>query len=276
MKKNRIINSVSLFAIFIGIIFVIYLPKEAKSVPASGNPTVFVHGFKGTHNSFGRLLDRFEYKYNWGNKALVYRVNEAGRLQVYNLNKGKKEPVFVQVVFDDARASMTDTSRWLASVLAHMKSVYEIDTVNLVGHSMGGLVSLKYIVERADRTHFPEVEKLITIGSPFDGVYNKLYFNRNWGKALVDLQPGSRALDRLRKRKESVPDALQVLSIGSTGDAVAVPESVQTLKRIINKDQLTEIMIADRTLGHSEMHEDMRVDKLIHDFLAEPLAEVRH
>lgn len=252
----------------ISVISVTFVPKEAKSSGQhTENPTVFVHGYKGTHNSFGHMLDRFENKYNWGNKALVYHVSPHGTLNAYNLNKGKTEPTYVQVIFENNRADFADTTRWLAKVLAHMKREYQVDSVNLVGHSMGGLVSLKFIEEYLGQTKYPTVDKLITIGSPFDGIYNDNYFRINRDPATIDLKPKSGALQIMRVKKHAIPDDLKVLSIGSTGDFVAVPESVKAIRNIIEKDQLTEVMIQNEKLGHSELHESVRVDKLIHSFL---------
>ncbi|MBP1948510.1 alpha/beta fold hydrolase [Virgibacillus litoralis] len=267
MNKKHIISVVSLFAILISIILVIYIPKETKSEQNIGNPTVFVHGYKGTFNSFGNMLNRFEYRYGWGNKVLVYRVSPQGRINVANLSKGKTEPAFVQVIFENSRASFMDTSSWLSSVLSHMKETYQIGTVNLVGHSMGGLVALKFIEEYQDQKLYPRVAKLVTVGSPFDGVYSKQYFQVHRDAAAADLKPDSVALQTIRKKKHTIPGGLNVLNIGSTGDLVAMPESVQSLRSIVRKDQLQVKMIEDDMLGHSEMHEDTRVDKLIHSFL---------
>ncbi|WP_246202666.1 alpha/beta hydrolase [Virgibacillus doumboii] len=267
MKKRQIMGAVFLFAVLTSIMLIIYVPKEIHSEHYKGSPAVFVHGYKGTYNSFGNLLNRFENKYNWGNKALVYRVSPEGKVNVYNLNKGKQEPSFVQVIFENNRASFADTAEWLSLVMAHMKDTYQINTVNLVGHSMGGLVSLKFIEDYQDPERYPRVTKFIAIGSPFDGIYNEQYFTIHRDAGATDLKPDSLALQLLRMNKEMIPEDLEVLSIGSTSDLVAVPESVQSLRHIIGEDQLQEIMIEDKTLGHSELHENAQVDKLIHSFL---------
>ncbi len=255
--------------IFIMVFLVTDVPKAAKSENKIETPTVFVHGYKGTVNSFGNMLNRFENMYGWGNKAIVYDVSRTGHMTVYNLGKGKRESAFVQVIFEDNRASIEDTSEWLAKVLAHMKRVYRIDTVNLVGHSMGGLVSVNTIQTYQDPSKYPRVEKLITIGSPFDGIYSKEYFQINRDPATVDLKPGAGALKLMRLNKAAVPDNLQVLSIGSTGDMVAMPESVLAIRKIISQDQLTVKMITEKALGHSALHENEKVDRMVYSFLTD-------
>lgn len=265
LKKKYLICITTLLIIIVSITVITYQPEQAESQQTHSPPTVFVHGYKGTYNSFGGMLDRFEQN-GWGNKALIYRVSANGDIRVYNMNKGKAEPVFIQVIFDNNHASFKDGAGWLAKVLRHVKQHYQIDQVNIVGHSMGALISVKYIEEYQDDSKYPITKKLITIGGPFDGVYSNAYFKINRDAAATDLKPNSAAL-RLLRSKQTIPENLQVLSIGSTGDLIAKPKSVRALRMIIPKDQLQTVMIENKALGHSELHENMRVDHLIHSFL---------
>ncbi|WP_430788787.1 alpha/beta hydrolase [Virgibacillus flavescens] len=266
MKKKYIIRITNLLIIIAGIAVITYMPEKAKSQGETVPITVFVHGYKGTHNSFGSMLDRFESN-KWGEKALVYRVSREGDVRVYNLNKGKTKPVYIQVIFEDNRASFKDGARWLSNVLSHMKQYYQINNVNLVGHSMGGLISVKYIEEYGDASRYPVTDNLVTIGSPFDGIHNKTYFKYNRDEAATDLKPNSAALQLLRSTKEMIPSGLNVLNIGSTGDPIAVPESVRALRMIIPAEQLETVIIENDELGHSQLHESQYVDQLIHSFL---------
>lgn len=262
-KKNRI-KFILLLLIFLGMATMIYTPSKVKSEYYQGEPTVFVHGYKGTANSFDYLLDRFENDYGWGNKGLVYYVTSQGHIIDFNLNKWRQAPVFVQIILENNRASFADSTEWISQVLLHMKDNYNIDSVNLVGHSMGGILSLKYTMDFAGHG-YPSVNKLITIGSPFGGIYSESYFQIHKDDAATDLKPGSLALDLLKE--STFPAETKVLSIGSTGDAVALPESVQTLRTIIPSEHLQEIMIDNEDLGHSALHENAEVDKLINSFL---------
>ncbi|MBY7142246.1 alpha/beta fold hydrolase [Virgibacillus sp. NKC19-3] len=264
MNKKIIISLTSSLIMIVGVITILYTPSKAKSEHYSGDPTVFVHGYKGTSNSFGFMLDRFENSYQWGNKALVYYVSSQGRVEEYNLNKGKQEPAFVQVVFENNRASIDDTTYWLSSALHHMKESYSIDSINLVGHSMGGITGLQYLQDYAGG-EYPNVTKLVTIGSPFNGIYSHEYFQIHQDAGAIDLKPDSLALQLLHDK--TIPENTNVLSVGSTGDTVAMPESVQAIQSIVPSHQLEEIMIENKRLGHSALHESKQVDKIIHSFL---------
>lgn len=265
MKKQHIITITSSCIILLGVITILYLPNKTSSkFYTEQPPTVFVHGYKGTINSFGNMLNRFENDYHWGNKALIYYVSAKGKIHVDNLDNNKEDPTFVQVIFENNRASIEDSAKGLAAVLEDMRNTYYLDKINLVGHSMGGLVSVKYLQSYQGDVH-PSVAKLITIGSPFGGIYPEEYFQIHRDAAATDLKPDSAALQIIHENK--FPENIDVLSIGSTGDAIAMPESVQSLRTIVPSNQLQEIILENDELGHSGLHESKVVDQLIHSFL---------
>ncbi|WP_100012179.1 alpha/beta fold hydrolase [Lentibacillus sediminis] len=264
MKRKYILVITSFSVVLLGFAVVFNVPSQTRSEIYQGAPTVFVHGYKGTENSFGSMLERFEEDYHWGNKGLVYYISEEGKIRDYNLSKGREVPTFVQVIFEDNRASFAETADWLAKAVSHMKKHYFMDAINLVGHSMGGIVALKYVQDYQGRA-YPEVNKLIAIGSPFAGIFSPEYFHIHHDPAAKDLKPNSVALQIIHEN--SVPKQLEVFNIGSTGDTVAVPESVLALESIVPEDQLEQEIIQDRALGHSMLHESRKVDQLIYSFL---------
>ena len=268
-KQHIIITITGLFFLIGGCLLFFRFFDPLNSKHFSGTPTVFVHGYKGTYNSFAKMLKRFEEDYEWGEKVLIYRVSKKGKIHVTQSGPMDANPAYIQVVFEDNRANFEDTAKWLSHVLAHMKRNYEVNKVNLVGHSMGGVVALKYLEDYQDDVKYPQNNKLITLGSPFDGIYSKEYFRLHYDAAATDLIPDSAALNMLRSNKQAFPGHIKVLSIGSTGDLIAVPESVKTIQDIVLKEKLEEVIIDNEKLGHSALHENKQIDELIHDFLYE-------
>ncbi|SHH12737.1 MULTISPECIES: alpha/beta fold hydrolase [Virgibacillus] len=264
MNKKQILSLASFGLVIIGFIVLIGMPNRAISDFNKSRPTLFVHGYKGTENSFGFMLQRFEHEYKWGNKALIYYVTKQGEVKKYQPRLGEEKPLYVQVIFENNRASFEMTSSWLANVLKDMQQTYGVDDVNIVGHSMGGIVSLEYMKQFQGKS-YPSVHRFVAVGSPFDGIYSEEYFRIHHDPAATDLRPNSKALQHLRER--SFPNHTKVLSISSTGDIVAVPESVRAIRKMVPNQQLTEIVIDDNVLGHSDLHESRRVDRYIYEFL---------
>src|SRR5690625_3036731 len=134
VKKIGIKKLLAFCIIIIGAFFLLGAPFKAEQ--EISEPTVFVHGYKGTFFSLGFMLERFENIYENGNIVRVFYVGENGEIQEYHLNNNSSGAQFVHVIFENSRADFEDTTGWLAEVLVSMKASYGADSVNLVGHSM--------------------------------------------------------------------------------------------------------------------------------------------
>src|SRR5699024_3567781 len=127
--------------------------------------------------------------------------------------------------------------------------------------SMGGIVSMKFIEEKLNQSDdYPIVQKYIAIGSPFDGIYQEGYFDVHQDAGAIDLMPNSQALESLYAKGDTFPEHIEAMSIASTGDMIAAPKSVSTIENIIPDSQLEKVLIEDKDLGHSDLHESEKVD----------------
>src|SRR5690625_7363321 len=82
MGKQHTIITVSVLILLMGSFLIIpRLFGMVTSKQLSGMPTVFVHGYKGTFNSFANMLKRFEDQ-DWGKKVLVYHISKKGKISV--------------------------------------------------------------------------------------------------------------------------------------------------------------------------------------------------
>jgi uncharacterized alpha/beta hydrolase family protein len=269
LKKNYFV-----FLMVAGLIYCsYYLLYRVDSVKSQSNQnfasaTVFIHGYKGTHLSFQSMLNRFQNEYHWGKKVLICNVTNDGRLLLSEqASFNKKDHIFIQVVFEDNRASFEDTAFWLSKVMSTLKSKYGMEEVNLVGHSMGGIISTKFLEDYGGKPEYPKVTKLITIGSPFLGLNNPSYLATNWGAAKYDLMPKSSALQELIRKRGYFPEETRAYAIAGTGDQLVTVNSALSLKKIVPKSHYKEAIIEDNQINHSGLHESLKVDKLISRFL---------
>ncbi|WP_409250908.1 alpha/beta fold hydrolase [Bacillus sp. SCS-153A] len=241
--------------------------KESSSSAQTDIPTVFVHGYKGTYNSFKTMIYRFE-KNNWGKRELVVYVSAAGDVTWKgSLLTDSALPPLVQVIFEKNKASIAETSTWLQRVMTGLKDKYGVEQVNLVGHSMGGLVSTHYLESLNGSDEQPETVKFAVIGSPFDGIAHESYHQVNTGEAVIDLKPESEALNSLVKNKNQFPAHIEVLAIAGAGDQVVDVDSAFAIQHIVPAENLQKQLIEDKTIDHSGLHETEKVDKLLKKFL---------
>ncbi|MGE8204897.1 alpha/beta hydrolase [Heyndrickxia sp. NPDC080065] len=238
-------------------------------------PTIFVHGYKGNLHSFNNMLNRFENDYYWGRKTMICRVSRNGQILVPGGIPANQKHPFVQVIFENNRARIQDTTNQLKEVMKILKNKYHINNMYAVGHSMGGLVLTNYLEQTYSQKNYPEVKKLITIGSPFKGIEKKSYFTnpRNTGPALKDFKPNSTALKTLFDRKKEFNPNISVLAIAGVtlnpkvGDGVVSQSSALAIKEIVPSKQFQERIVKDKNTTHSGLHEHQTVDRYIGEFL---------
>jgi uncharacterized alpha/beta hydrolase family protein len=274
VKKNR--KRLVFSSLLIISFFTLYLLPRTDNVESSEKtlskeekiPTVFVHGFKGTYNSFKTMMDRFENQHGWGQKTLTLFVSEKGIITYSgNLPKNPSSPPLIQVVFESNRASIPDTTQWLENVMKFLYDFYGVRDINIVGHSMGGLVSTLYLQNSENIVEVPKPHKFITIGSPFLGVTKQSYRQINTGAAVRDLMPNSKVLNNLYKNRGTLPKDIKVFAIASTGDQVVSVKSATAIQRLFPRENYQQEIIYDPHASHSGLHESVLVDHLIGEFL---------
>ncbi|WP_179885017.1 alpha/beta hydrolase [Bacillus sp. AFS015802] len=262
--------------LFIVAFFTLYTIFRTTNVQSSEKPltteekypTVFVHGYKGTYNSFRTMLDRFENRHGWGQKTLEISVASSGSVTYKGaLPKNPTSPPLVQVIFEDNRASLDKQAIWLENAMKLLHHQYDVPSVNIVAHSMGGLAATKYLENTSESSFVPETHKFITIATPFQGVTKESYDQINTGAAVIDLKPESHALEELYINRHLIPSEMKVLSIAGSGDDVVNVLSATGSQSLFEKNPFQTKVVYDPSISHSGLHETIKVDRLVGDFL---------
>ncbi len=133
-----------------------------------------------------------DYPYNLGNKLLDAGYQKNVNLFAFNypnqdavVHSAKKFKKYIENLIDDVRTSGTDEKKacFYASRNDYNNNNYKI---NIVGHSMGGLVARYYIENLGHDGH---VDKLITICTP------------HWGSGYADISCGTGEIAELGMHK---------------------------------------------------------------------------
>lgn len=206
--------------------------REHVTLPSSGTaeqprPVLVIHGYLATRGSL-HLLER--------------QLTERG-LVVMTYSLG---PVHL----GDIRDSAGLIARKVESIVAQT----EVTHVDIVGHSMGGLVGLDYLKRLGGRHR---VRRLIMLGTPTHGTWSALLglVTAPLGLASLQLLPGSPFLRELADRP--LPAGAEVISIGAIRDWLA-PLSSTVL------DGIRHIALPT---GHSGLLVDDEVAKVVADLL---------
>jgi pimeloyl-ACP methyl ester carboxylesterase len=206
-----------------------HLAPDAPRVP--GAPVLLIHGYLATRGSL-HLLERH----------LVARGHVVMSFQL--------GPVF-------HLGDIRDTAGLIARKVESIVAQTGVTRVDIVGHSMGGLVGLFYLKRLGGRHR---VRRLVLLGTPAHGTWSALLglFTAPLGRASLQLLPGSPFLRELAEAP--LPAGAEVISIGAERDWLA-PVASTALEGV------RQIAIST---GHSGLLVEEQVADLVAELLQKP------
>ncbi|MBC1806072.1 alpha/beta hydrolase [Listeria cossartiae subsp. cayugensis] len=248
--------------------------KTVNPVSEIAIPTLFVHGYSGTANSFGGMINRLADEGDV-TKSLVMTVAADGTVSTEgNYDKFSNNPT-IQVIFEDNKSSMDNQAQWIQNVMKELKNNYHIEKVYAVGHSMGGVSLTSYIEKVGSDNAYPILEKLVLIGSPLNGLV--IGDDGVTAYDLTDKGPkqSSDRYSEFMKNKQKIPTHLRVLNIaGDTLDGTKSDGSVSVASALSGKfifegqaESYQEKTFTGKNAAHSKLHENTDVDAEVADFL---------
>ena len=256
----------------------ISLSSSDSTDPMTANqsnvPTLFIHGYGGTEGSFSGMLSRFEAS-SFGKKILTVTVQPDGSISETGDWQEQTNNPLIQVLFADNKNNEWNQADWIKAVLVHLNKNYQIEKVNLVGHSMGGVSSFRYLVTYGDDDTLPQVNNFIAIGAPFNDFVTG---NEEQSLDALDLNGPMVISERYSDFSAGIqqfPKATKMLNIvgdvqdGSDGDGTVPLRSALAINYLMLTNGIeyrTEI-IAGSQAQHSQLHENIAVDQLVANFL---------
>jgi pimeloyl-ACP methyl ester carboxylesterase len=200
-----------------------------EPMDAARPPVLLIHGYLATRGSLHLLEQRL------AERGLIVMSYPLGPVNL-----------------GDIRDSAGLIARKVESIVAQTG----ILRVDIVGHSMGGLVALDYLKRLGGRHR---VRRLVLLGTPAQGTWSALLglVTAPLGMASLQLLPGSQFLRELAERP--LPPGAEVVSIGAGRDWLA-PVSTTMLDGVRNITLPT---------GHSGLLVDGEVADVVADLLLE-------
>lgn len=247
--------------------------KAQPTNPKSDVPTVFIHGYGGTINSFGGMIQRLTTDGKTKKEVLI-TVQPDGTLQVDDQLSKRKDNPSIQVLFVANKDNEWNQTEWIYGVLKYLKQ-QGVDQVNLVGHSMGGVSSLRYLTTYGQPNDAPTIKKFVSIGAPFND------FTDTANEQSVDelLQNGpselaSRYVD-YRDGIGNVPSRVPILLLAGKLKEQATSDGTVPLNSALATYSLLKAhgnpieyqIFTGANAQHSQLHENRQVDQAVANFL---------
>ncbi|MGY5270842.1 alpha/beta hydrolase [Lactiplantibacillus plantarum] len=180
----------------------------------SKTATVFLHGYNGGEYSTNYLIRKAE-KAGAAQKALVVHVYKNGVMAFKGYwQKSIKNPM-VQVVFQDNHASQKAQIYWLHQVLVQLKAKYGVKAYNAVGHSLGANDIVNQALKYGHDKRLPTLNKIVTIGGPFDGLTGFLSTQTEATVRRLDVKPSrfTKHFSEMLKYRHNFPDNVKLLNV---------------------------------------------------------------
>jgi pimeloyl-ACP methyl ester carboxylesterase len=206
-------------------------PAEGAAPAPDAPPVLVIHGYLATRGSLHLLEEHLAKR---GHVVMSFR--------------------FGPINLGDIRRSAEHVAKKVESIVAQTG----VAKVDIVGHSMGGLVGLYYVKRLGGGRR---VRRLVLLGTPARGTWSALFglVTAPLGLASLQLLPGSPFLRDLAETP--MPPGVDVVSIGALRDWLA-PVSTTVFEGVRHLSLPT---------GHSGLLVDVEVADRVAELLREPM-----
>jgi pimeloyl-ACP methyl ester carboxylesterase len=172
-------------------------PPLARKPAQNQPPVLLIHGYLATRGSLHLLQERLS---RLGHLVLTYRLGL--------VHSG----------------DICESAARIAAKIESIAAQSHLERMDIVGHSMGGLVGLYYIKRMGGRHR---VRKLVMLGTPATGTWSALLgvALAPLGRATLQLLPDSAFLRDLDEA--ALPDGVEVVSVAGAHDRLAPPTTTR-------------------------------------------------
>lgn len=169
-------------------------PLACEPREQAGPPVLLIHGYLATRGSLALLERRLSEQ---GHLVLSYRLGLVNT------------------------ADISESAAFIARKVESIAAQTAIDRMDIVGHSMGGLVALHYLKRLGGRRR---VRRLVMLGTPVAGTWSALLglAAAPLGRASLQLLPDSQFLRELADGQ--LPEEAEVVCISGDRDRLAPPD----------------------------------------------------
>ncbi|MDQ7938516.1 alpha/beta hydrolase [Lactiplantibacillus sp. WILCCON 0030] len=250
--------------------------KLSHHYQKSKTATVFLHGYNGGAYSTNYLIKHAE-KAGAAQKALVVHVYKNGVMAFKGYwHQSIKNPM-VQVVFQDNHASQKTQVYWLHQVLVQLKTRYGVARYNAVGHSLGANDIVNQALKYGHDKRLPKLNKIVTIGGPFDGLTGYLNAETEHQVRQVAAKPVrfTHHFAAMLKHRQNFPQNVKMLNVigdtddGFNNDGYVSVASARSIGYVLQHKLATyeEQFYSGTTAAHCALNQNPQVARSMISFL---------
>lgn len=257
-----------------------YQHKKSSKFVQSTTPTLFFHGGGSSYHAEEHMVNAAKKA---GVTKTVLRANVAkdGHVTLHGtMHKNSINPI-VEVNYEDNRQlDFNKHGVWATNVVKALQKQYGIKNINMVGHSLGNISIIYYLLQNAQNKSMPKLRKQVDMAGHFDGLDfvqlpaeirqpQNLKLGRN-GKPN-HMNATYRQMTKLRSiyPKNQIRVLNIIGNIGGKTDGTVTNVSSLSLKYLVaQRAKSYQVKTFHAKLArHSKLHSNPAVDKVLIQFL---------
>ena len=278
MKKKFIV----IFLLMIIFSFLVFFTLSNQSSKLNSSkfiqsttPTLFFHGYGSSVNA-ERHMTESARKAGVTETIIQANVDRTGQVTLRgHIPKGAINPIVMVQYEDNRNPDYLQDAAYAKAVVEKLKQAYGFQEMKMVGHSMGNMSILYYLLEYGSEENLPKLIKQVNLANHVAGLENwNLPSNLTLDSKTGQPSAMNEQYQKLTGLREVYPDKqIDVLNIygdicGNTDGSVLNISSKALKYLLINHAKsYKEVKISGRGGQHSRLHENSEVDQLLIDFL---------
>lgn len=279
MKKKYYILITMFLVILVGFVYSISKNEthlNSEKYTQSTIPTLFFHGY-GSSARAEKHMTEAARKAGVTKTIIQATVNRNGQVDLIGkIPKNAINPI-IKVQYEDNRnPDYQQDAEYAKKVVTKLQQMYGFQKMNMVGHSMGNMSILFYLLEYGKDDTLPQIQKQVHIANHVNGIEG---MDMPDGMTIMNLETGqpnkmSQSYTKLLSLREIFPqNQVDVLNIygdyKNQSDGSVLNSSSKALKYLLfeNAKSYQEKQFTGKLAKHSLLHENPEVDKALINFL---------
>ncbi|WP_297951521.1 alpha/beta hydrolase [uncultured Lactobacillus sp.] len=254
--------------------------NSSKKVRIDSTPTLFFHGGGSSYRAEEHIVDAAK-KVGVTKSVLRAEVSKTGKVTLVGMwPKDAKNPICEVNYEDNRQLDFNKHAAYATNVIQALQKKYKFKKINMVGHSLGNISIIYYMLRNGNNKKMPQIQKQVDIaghfgGLTFDGIPNSI--KQPSGMKLNSKGKPNKMNSTYQQmtgvRELYMKKHVQVLNIigdiGNRSDGRVENISSLSLQYLIGDGNSTYKVekINGKNAQHSKLHENAQVDQALINFL---------
>ncbi len=253
---------------------------SSKKVQITSTPTLFFHGGGSSYHAEEHMVNAAK-KAGVTTSVIRAEVSKTGKVTLVGTwPKNAKNPICEVNYENNRQLNFNKQGEYAANVVKALQKKYGIKKINMVGHSLGNISIIYYMLQNGNKKNMPQIQKQVDIaghfaGLDFDGIPNSIKqpkgMKLNSNGELNKMNSTYKQMTEVRSiyAKKHVKVLNIIGDIGNGSDGRVDNKSSLSLQYLVGDGNSTYriLKINGKNAQHSKLHENVQVDKALIKFL---------